>query len=256
MIDSIYTWCGKASSYIKFKKDREEVYEKLVSEMETYIKELKQSGMDDQEAMRKAIMDMGDADEVGRKLRKSHNPCIGWIWLISKWLMIGSILFFFVTMLNGGNVYRTFQYYYNQNSSWIEEYYQNSEDGRCRVITFSSEQKAKFNGYQFSLKRAAIHLNDNQDRYVYFCIHTSYLIGKRPPDGIRYYMTAVDSNGNEYGNILNRMQSRGVAGNSENVKLTSCDYEMWISNVDTTATWIDICYEGFGHAFRFRIPLE
>ena len=74
---------------IRYKPIRNDISE----ELELHIKEAKEeyiaSGINEVEAEEKAVSNMGDAVEIGKKLNKIHRPKLDWILLILVAILIG-----------------------------------------------------------------------------------------------------------------------------------------------------------------------
>lgn len=78
----IKNFIEKVCNEIKYKPVRKEISE----ELQTHIEEIKQNniknGMQEKEAEEKAINQMGEAEEIGKKLNKIHKPKLDWQLLI------------------------------------------------------------------------------------------------------------------------------------------------------------------------------
>lgn len=86
---------NKVCEQIKYTPIRKEISE----ELENHIEELKdnyvQEGMKEHEAEKEAIMQMGQAEEIGKRLNKIHKPKMNW-----KLLIITSLLLVFGILLS------------------------------------------------------------------------------------------------------------------------------------------------------------
>lgn len=76
-------------SQIKYKPVRGEVAEELKSHIEEAKEEFVQEGWKTEEADAKAVSQMGDAEEIGKKLNKIHRPKLDWKLLILVIILIG-----------------------------------------------------------------------------------------------------------------------------------------------------------------------
>lgn len=83
-----FKWCNRAVEQIKFKPDRNEVWEELSAHIEDRCEVLRASGLTEKEAEARAVAAMGDPEEVGRQLNAVHKPWLGWLWRISKWFVV------------------------------------------------------------------------------------------------------------------------------------------------------------------------
>ena len=83
-------------SFVKFKYDHRAIRRELVEHMADLKEDLMAEGMDEEAAEYMTIAHMGDAAEIGQELDKEHHALLGWIWRISRVVMIYLL---FVTFL-------------------------------------------------------------------------------------------------------------------------------------------------------------
>lgn len=81
---------------IHFGWDRDIVSRELEYHIEDSMLDLIDEGYSREEAERIAIEQMGDPIEIGKQLNEEHKPLLGWLWLISKLIVI---LFIFPTLI-------------------------------------------------------------------------------------------------------------------------------------------------------------
>ena len=73
---------------VKFPFDRKGIAKELddhIDELECFYLETR---FDGDEAMRRAVNEMGDPLEIGNALNHVHKPILGWLWIISKYVCI------------------------------------------------------------------------------------------------------------------------------------------------------------------------
>lgn len=74
---------------IKYKPIRNSISEELENHIEESKENYIQEGLEEQEAEEKAIIQMGDAEEIGKKLNKIHKPKLDWRLLIILMVLLG-----------------------------------------------------------------------------------------------------------------------------------------------------------------------
>lgn len=74
---------------IKYKPIRNSISEELQNHIEESKENYIQEGLEEQEAEEKAIIQMGDAEEIGKKLNKIHKPKLDWSLLIILIILLG-----------------------------------------------------------------------------------------------------------------------------------------------------------------------
>jgi len=76
-------------SEIKYKPIRKDISDELELHIQDIKEEYIASGMNDNEAEEKAVSNMGDAEEIGKKLNRIHRPKLDWLLLILVAILIG-----------------------------------------------------------------------------------------------------------------------------------------------------------------------
>lgn len=74
---------------IKYKPIRNSISEELENHIEEAKENYMQDGLQEKEAEEKAIIQMGDAEEIGKKLNKIHKPKLDWRLLIILMVLLG-----------------------------------------------------------------------------------------------------------------------------------------------------------------------
>ena len=75
-------------SFVKFPFDKEKIRLELTAHIEDKEEFYITQGYDEDKAEDLSIQDMGDAMEIGYELNKEHNPFLGWLWVISNWIVV------------------------------------------------------------------------------------------------------------------------------------------------------------------------
>lgn len=84
---------------VKFKYDHNGIRQELIEHMEELYEDLQADGMDESGAEIMTVVYMGDAKEIGQALNQEHSPILGWIWRISKCVMIVMIVLSVLTWI-------------------------------------------------------------------------------------------------------------------------------------------------------------
>lgn len=83
MVNSkIQEYIEEICSYVKFKKAHKEIRTELLSHIEEKTEDLMLEGMNEEEASKKALIEMGQAETIGRQLNQSHKAAPEWTILI------------------------------------------------------------------------------------------------------------------------------------------------------------------------------
>ena len=87
-------------SYVKFKYDHREIRRELAEHMADLKEGLMAEGMDEAIAEYMTVEYMGEAAEIGQELNKEHHALLGWIWRITKGLVILLLLLNALPVIN------------------------------------------------------------------------------------------------------------------------------------------------------------
>lgn len=97
---SMERWAKTAAEQMKFARDREAVQKELRDHMLDRRLDFLEQGMDLEAAEAAAVEAMGDPVETGKLLNRVHSPVLGWLWLLSKWLLVAVTLLVFLVMVS------------------------------------------------------------------------------------------------------------------------------------------------------------
>lgn len=94
MAKSRRAWLDETVEQIKFKPDRNKVRDELLAHIEDRCEVMQANGYSEEEAEIRAVAAMGDPEEVGKQLNAVHKPWLGWLWMVSRVLVILVLLAF------------------------------------------------------------------------------------------------------------------------------------------------------------------
>ena len=85
-------WQGEVLKHIRFKPDRPAIETELTAHYMDHVAELERIGYERKLAEERALLAMGDAEEVGRGLDRAHSPVLGWLWQASRVLAVMMVM--------------------------------------------------------------------------------------------------------------------------------------------------------------------
>ena len=255
---SFDNWCFHAAAHIRFKPDRPAVEQELREHMEDHFNALLAEGKTAQEAERLTLAAMGDADETGAALARVHKPYLGWLYVAAKWVVALSAILLFMVSCSSGFDFPAFGF--SEPFPMLD-----LESSSSETFLLFPQRKAQRDGYTFSVPLAIHRIRKDDDRAPYEAIFF-VLEAMHPlpwagfPEGVRCSLSAVDSAGNLYPNrslkySLADEAYREVGGNPRGRTLLRYRYELWISNLDPAAEWVELRYERLGCSFTLCIDL-
>lgn len=103
----------KVCGLVKNKKVHESIKEELISHIEKIVEEYMADGKSEEEAIKKAIIQMGSFDIVGSSLNKVHKVAPDWILVVMTSILIafGIATLGFMSRSNSGLIYKYSEYF-------------------------------------------------------------------------------------------------------------------------------------------------
>lgn len=150
-------WCFEAVEKIKYRPDRDAVYNELLQHLDDRCESFIEQGMPKDEAVRKTVEVMGDAGELSVQLAAIHRPFWGFAYSITKWLMrivavialIGILSYLFNNII--------FHDVDTPKKEIIDAYYTRPTDPNVgRFVYTEPNCSDSSDGYTFTVTRAAL----------------------------------------------------------------------------------------------------
>ena len=113
-------WLDRATVAIRFGPDRKEVRAELEAHLEDKALDFQRIFPDltEAEARERAVSEMGDPMEIGKKLAKVHKPWLGYLWRLSQWALGVVILVLVLTGVNVIGSSSTLGGWYGREGDW------------------------------------------------------------------------------------------------------------------------------------------
>lgn len=100
MAYSFRSWTETVLNQMRFPPDREAVRQELWDHLMDRREDFIAQGMSEWDAGDAAVRVMGDPVEIGRQLNRIHRPILGWIWQISRIMLITAVILSVILGLN------------------------------------------------------------------------------------------------------------------------------------------------------------
>lgn len=238
-------WCCRAVAQIRFKPDRKAVYQELKAHLEDHYDDLLAQGHSPEQAQRLTLEAMGDPEEIAPQLGAIHQPWLGYIYRVVKWITIPvCILALFLLVAFGGSHIHSLISTGNYDSLRSE-----GEGGYyCKPnVTDSSD------GYRFKVTEAAVNAAGDT---LHLELQVTYWPWM-PQPGIANYFWAVDSLGNYYACkrdvMYDDLPKVAYQGGFYSQGFDSNHLE--IRHFDGSAQWVELHYDRDGRDIVLRIDL-
>lgn len=238
-------WCNSAVEQIRYKPDRQAVFDELKAHLEDHYDALIEESCSPEEAKRLALEAMGSPDEIAPQLGQIHKPWLGYVYSITKVsAIISSFLALFLLVVLSVSHFHAVVSVANYKSLELT--------GADR---FYAEPKVSdtSDGYRFTITEAAI--NSKGDT-LYLELQSVYWPWMKEPTIIDHFW-AVDSLGNRY---LSRHEAQ--YDDVPKVKPSGGFYSTCISSdqlkiihFDSSAEWVELRYDRDGREIVLHIDL-
>ena len=269
-------WTTRACCRIRFGPDRRAAQKELLAHLEDKARTLvEESGLTERQAREKALAAMGDADEVGRLLAAVQRPWLGRLWLASRVALILCVVA--AVCLVPGFLARVG--FGDADLRWWQDYPGYDVEREHYTITeLSPECRDTSDGYTFTVPAAAVWSNEafvareeyqdevyeyavEENTALYLTVRATSLLPSTEGCAALRDFYAVDDLGNHYWSwtdpdvIYTWQYQRSLVGNTYTTGLWTSEYQARISEIDRSASWIELRYDRDGRDVRLRIDL-
>lgn len=244
-MNDFYTWCYHAVAEIRYKPDREAVFQELMAHLEDHYDALIAEGNSPEKARKLALEAMGSAEEIAPQLGQIHKPWLGYLYRTVKWIAIPLFVWaVFLLLAHFGSHLHAIVSTANYDSLRTE-----GEGGYyCKPnVTDSSD------GYLFRITEAAVNAAGDT---LYIELQTHYWPWMQDVAMLRYFW-AMDSLGNRY---LSSVEAHyddvpkvSYRGGFYTQGFGSSDLQ--ITGFDSRAEWVELRYDRDGRDIVLRIDL-
>lgn len=242
-----FTWCREAVRDIKYRPDRDAVYQELLEHLEDRYEDCTAQGMSHEAAESTALRAMGDASEIAPQLAAIYRPFWAYCMVITRYLLLAVLAFLILPMWRYVDTLHISEPIYADYHP-----FEDTEGGR--IFYIEPDCSLSSDGYTFTLTKAALWPED----HFYFQIE---ITNPRPwadqPNVVQWFW-AEDSLGNHYHcmNNANSATDAWVYGRMYRTGWLTYTLSMNLQNyVSQDARWIDIHYDRAGRDLSLRIDL-
>lgn len=256
MAETRWDWCEQACRQIRFKLDRKAVRQELFDHMEDEYRALRASGLEEDEAERRVLENLGDPAETGRLLNRVHKPLLGWLWLASKVLVILVLAAAVLCAVENDSPFYSLEVPFLKTG--VTEIHTIDRTIYRYRYAQPEECRDESDGYTFRVDRAAVWKYESTDYYEFACRLTVGVVWPWENGPVLNTMYAVDSQGNRHENHLGQRDEgkpgwMTVCGLSQS--LTTCGYSITLRNFDPAAQWVELHYDRAGRDLVLHIDL-
>ena len=260
-------WCETAVSGIRYKADRERVYDELYAHLEDRCAAMREAGVPERDAVQQTLSAMGSASEVAEQMEQIHRPLWGYLLRATRWLLLISAVVAILTVPR----WMLRQEIHHGYDPFVDAYFDSSElekNGLKGKRTFFAEPMSRdqSDGTRFTLTRAAQwHISypaedgtmtDSDEFYLSVEVFNPRPWAQYSETMDEFY--AVDSLGNRYNAYAESYHVDDPALVGQYMRSGYCTqtWHMWLAEYcSQEAEWIELRYDQSGRDVRLRIDL-
>lgn len=183
-----FKWCREAIEQVRFKPDRDKIWDELIAHIEDRTEDMKSRGYTQEEAETRAVTAMGNPEEVGKQLNAVHKPWLGRLWIVSKVLviltLIVSLLLAYPTVMQFQNAVENDAKEQNTVEYWMR--------GHSPVSRYAVDKTMEIDGYRFTVDEVSWWREDEDVRLA-VCITVYSPIFQPKPDQYNGYDVGVEA---------------------------------------------------------------
>ena len=271
-----FKWCRETIEQIRFKPDRDRVWNELMAHIEDRVEDMKSRGYTEEEAEVRAVTAMGDPVAVGKQLDAVHKPWLGWLWVASKVLVIVMMIVSVIVVTRLEEIPNSRDEYGEELYNGLVTAYDLLRPGLTEVtedvipsyftrLSYVEPENCidRSDGYTFRVDRAAIwhweaemvgELRE-QTYFVCYLEVTDPRLTMQLLDLEAFYL--VDSKGNRTSDWPPDMEKSSemseLEESAETMTLLHHGYVLKIAGIDPDVEWVELRCERAGRDIQLRI---
>ena len=248
-------FCGRVCRRVRFRPDRAAITAELTAHLEDHMDALVARGFPPETAARQAVAAMGDPEEIGKELDKSHSPLLGWLQIWFGWFT-GIAIYFTVVIvvwsLWGSSPPESFR---AREAAWADRIY-----STYSTVLLDTRPEAVFHGrdYTFSVQRAIL-TEYYGDIDLDYLVRADWFNPWLPTPNLPYLLRVEDDLGNIYVNGYDTRDhgDRYCSGGLRADTPRSALYSLWVTGIPPEAESLTLVLDRFGTSeLSLTIPLR
>lgn len=227
-------WCREVLQQVRFWPDHPAIQKELAAHLDDGKADLLRLGYDQDLAEERVLKGMGDPVEIGLALDRAHQPWLGWLWQVSRWMAVLALVWTLWAVWRNDGL--------PDVGAWI------APDSRWEQELYYEDNVACPPPFQTGTYTMTVDHVSFDGRYLHL-----ELTAQTPKfwlDGPELYrcLEAVDSNGVRYDSGSGVYGGNSSYGHFRNRLFIS----VW--HIADAPEWIDICHKTAGWSFRLELP--
>lgn len=242
-------FCGRVCRWVRFRPDRAAITAELTAHLEDHMDALVARGFPPETAARQAVAAMGDPEEIGRELDKSHSPLLGWFQICFRIAVWGAaVLVLLFTLPQAGTIAEDLAAPLHDGGHSDEFLTQNDEYDVVADLTPGAVWH--YEGYTFSIPRALVVRASDGSLSLHYAVRADHPNPWHRNPVFWDWLWAEDDLGNTYSSYGQVVPFQFSAVRSSGTSTTwhpfVSYYSMWVDRLDPAAEKLTLRFDRYG----------
>ena len=242
-------FCGRVCRRVRFRPDHDAITAELTAHLEDHMDALVARGFPPETAARQAVAAMGDPEEIGRELDKSHSPFLGWFQICFRIAVWGAaVLVLLFTLPQVGAIAEDLAAPLHDGGHLDEFLTQNDEYDI--VADLNPGAVWHYEGYAFSIPRALVVRASDGSLSLHYAVKAVHRNPWHKNPVFWDWLWAEDDLGNtysSYGQVVPfQFSAVRSSGTSTRWYPFVSYYSMWVDRLDPAAEKLTLRFDRYG----------
>ena len=242
-------FCGRVCRRVRFRPDRAAITAELTAHLEDHMDALVARGFPPETAARQAVAAMGDPEEIGQELDKSHSFLLGWFQICFRVAVWGLAMLVLLFTLPQAGIIAAELTAPLHDGGYIDELLTRYDEYDI-VADLNPGAVWHYEGYTFSIPRALVVRASDGSLSLHYAVKAVHRNPWHKNPVFWDWLWAEDDLGNtysSYGQVV-PYQSSAVrsSGTSTRWYPFVSYYSMWVDRLDPAAEKLTLRFDRYG----------
>ena len=242
-------FCDRVCRRVRFRPDRAAITAELTAHLEDHMDALVARGFPPETAARQAVAAMGDPEEIGKELDKSHSPFLGWFQICFRVAVWGlAVLVLLFTLPQVGAIAEDLAAPL-QDGGHLDEFLTQNDEYDI-VADLNPGAVWHYEGYTFSIPRALVVRASDGTLSLHYTVRADHPNPWHRNPVFWDWLWAEDDLGNTYSSYGQVVPFQFSAVRSSGTSTTwhpfVSYYSMWVDRLDPAAEKLTLRFDRYG----------
>ena len=242
-------FCGRVCRRVRFRPDRAAITAELTAHLEDHMDALVARGFPPETAARQAVAAMGDPEEIGRELDKSHSFLLGWFQICFRAAVWGLAMLVLLFTLPQAGIIAAELTAPLHDGGYIDELLTRYDEYDI-VADLNPGAVWHYEGYAFSIPRALVVRASDGSLSLHYTVRADHPNPWHRNPVFWDWLWAEDDLGNTYSSYGQVVPYQSSAVRSSGTSTTWHSfvsyYSMWVDRLDPAAEKLTLRFDRYG----------